>query len=255
MNTDSELLGKDIADIVLTHDLASIVVENVHTLDWHGHSYIRYLTHGGRGDRLNTVVLLGIRRDIHGLRDGWENAVVVTYAEVLDGLRELIGDLPGWRREHKQQLFFLDQMFDHFLEGPATVDIEDRIEFLTEMCETGESARYAYRPHEAASQEFADILAEHARQQFEDGCALLSDVKRALRTFARTTLTEQVNDLLADGPIERVTANYVANWQWCVTLHRSDSQPHVFLEFGPQPGWSTDVVPGPRGPRTTRGSS
>lgn len=109
MNTDSELLGKDIANIVLTHDLASIVVENVHTLDWHGHSYIRYLTHGGRGDRLNTVVLLGIRRDIHGLRDGWENAVVVTYAEVLDGLRELIGDLPGWRREHKQQLFFLDQ--------------------------------------------------------------------------------------------------------------------------------------------------
>src|SRR5690606_22300515 len=53
-----EDLGGDIADIVLTGERASIVVENYEWSDGHGHSYERYLRHGAAGGRQSVVVLL-----------------------------------------------------------------------------------------------------------------------------------------------------------------------------------------------------
>lgn len=233
VESEEEPEGRDIADIVLTHDEAAIVIENFHTSDGHGHSYEKYLSHGAAGGRRGVVVLLCITRALHGMRDGWENALVITYAEALADLRAHLGNEPRWRQHHEKQHFFINQMFDHFLEGPATVDLEDRIAFMTAMCETGESIRYSYRPNEVAAEEFAAVMADHARQQFEDGRSLLFEVKGALTSFARSTLVDQVNETRSERPIERVTSNYVFSWRWSVTLYRSGDVPRVHLVFGP----------------------
>ena len=79
------------------------------------------------------------------------------------------------------------------MEGPSATDIDDRITFTKTMCETGEAARYGYRPQEVAAQEFANLLAQHARRQFEEGRGTLSEVKSALKRYAAQRLTEQVN--------------------------------------------------------------
>lgn len=79
-------------------------------------------------------------------------------------------------------------MIHYFVEGPAAVNLEDQISFVKTMCETGEAERYGFRPQERAVQEFADLVAEHARQQFEDGRKTLAAVKAGLRAFARATL-------------------------------------------------------------------
>ena len=76
---------------------------------------------------------------------------------------------------------------------------EDRIAFIKAMCETGEGARYGYRPQEAAAQEFADLLALHAKRQFEDGRRTLAEVKKALKRYAERTLIDQVNEELRRG--------------------------------------------------------
>jgi len=228
-----DALGRDIADIVLTGTQASVVVENFESSDGHGHDYHRYLAYGAAGGRQSVVVLLCARHEPHRQTNGWEQAVVVTYAELLEDLQAHIGDAAAWRGAHPQQHYFISQLVEHFVEGSGAVNIEDRIAFLTTMCETGESARYGHRPQEVAAQEFAELVAQHARRQFEEGRQTLAQVKRSLKRFAEHTLVGQVNDALLSGQIASVEARFVGQWEWCVTLRRGDSQPTVFLEFGP----------------------
>ena len=91
-----EDLGKDIADIVLTNARASVVVENYESSDGHGHDYCQYLAHGAVGGKQSVVVLLCARRQSHRQTNGWEQAVVVTYAELLEGLKgHVAGDGAG----------------------------------------------------------------------------------------------------------------------------------------------------------------
>ena len=82
-----DALGRDIADIVLTSALASVVVENFESSDGHGHDYHGYLAHGAAGGKQSVVVLLCARREGHRQINGWEQAVVVTYAELLQSLK------------------------------------------------------------------------------------------------------------------------------------------------------------------------
>lgn len=124
---DRETLGKDIADIVLTSERASVVVENFESSDGHGHDYDRYLAHGAAGGKQSVVVLLCSRRESHRQRHGWEQAVAVTYGEVLEALKAHLAVNATWRRSHPQQLFFINELFEHFLEGPAAVSIQDRV--------------------------------------------------------------------------------------------------------------------------------
>lgn len=238
-----DALGRDIADIVLTGTEASIVVENFESSDGHGHDYHRYLAYGAAGGRQSAVVLLCARHEPHRQTNGWEQAVVVTYAELLEDLQAHIGGVATWRQAHPQQYFFINQLVEHFVEGSGAVNIEDRIAFLTTMCETGESARYGHRPQEVAAQEFAELVAQHARRQFEEGRQTLAQVKKSLKRFAQQTLVGQVNDALLSGQIDSVEARFVGQWEWCVTLRRADSQPTVYLEFGP-----TAVVENARAP-------
>ncbi|HLQ81098.1 MAG TPA: hypothetical protein VK122_08400, partial [Brachybacterium sp.] len=113
------------------------------------------------------------------------------------------------------------------------MDLEDTITFLTTMCETGESARYGHRPRDVAEQEFADLVAEHARRQLADSRTVLATTKRSLREYGRTTLMDSVNAAIPKGPIEQVVTRTVGQWEWTIELHRAGSHPTVFLEFGP----------------------
>jgi hypothetical protein len=92
-----EDLGRDIADIVLTSARARVVVENYESSDGHGHDYHRYFAHGALGGKQGVVVLLCIRRESHRQTDGWEQAVVVTYAELLEGLKAHVAGDMAWR--------------------------------------------------------------------------------------------------------------------------------------------------------------
>jgi len=228
-----EDLGRDIADIVLTSARARIVVENYESSDGHGHDYHRYFAHGALGGKQSVVVLLCIRRESHRQTDGWEQAVVVTYAELLEGLKAHVAGDIAWRRGHPQQSFFINELVQHFTEGPGVVSGEDRIAFIKAMCVTGEGARFGYRPQEVAAQEFADLLALHAKRQFEEGRKTLAEVKRALKRYAEWTLIGQINGTLPIGPLTSIQARFVGQWEWCVALRRADSQPNVYLEFGP----------------------
>ena len=49
---------------------------------------------------------------------------------------------------------------------------DDRIAFITTMCQTGEAVRFGHRPIDAAAREFADLLARHGQKQFEDARAV-----------------------------------------------------------------------------------
>ncbi|WME23219.1 PD-(D/E)XK nuclease family protein [Brachybacterium sp. GU-2] len=233
----------DIADIVLSSPKAAVVVENFGTSDGHGHDYRRYLALGTAGSREAAVVLLCERHAPHLQRDGWEQAIVVTYTEYLHSLHAYIADDRAWARTHPDQRFFIRQLIEHFVEGPAAMNTEDTLAFLTAMCETGESARYEQRPRDRVAQEFGDLIAAHARRQLEDSRALLASTKRALRAFASTTLTGQVNDRIAAGPIEKVVTRFVGQWEWCVELQRADGFPTVFLEFGPTAVVEKERVP------------
>ena len=238
-------VGMDIADIVLSRQDAAVVIENYGTSDGHGHDYHRYLAHAVGPGRAAAVALLCHRRAAHRQRDGWEKAVVATYAEVLGDLRAHVARDPSWCRRHPEQLFFIQQMIDHFVEGPAAVNPDDQISFIKAMCETGESARYGYRSQDRATQEFADLVAEHARRQLEDSRKTLATVKAGLQGFARTTLTEQVNKKVETGQVQKVEAKLKGIWQWCIALHRADAQPTILLVFGPTAVVKNESAPEP----------
>lgn len=138
--------GKDIADIVLSSPTATLVVENFATSDGHGHDYQRYLAYGSGDGRRSVVVLLCERRIPHLQTKGWEQAVVVTYAELIEALMSHTELSATWRKRHPQQSFFLDEMARHFVEDPMDTSEDDRIAFITTMCQTGEAVRFGHRP-------------------------------------------------------------------------------------------------------------
>lgn len=237
-------LGKDIADIVLASERASIVIENFESSDGHGHDFALYLAHGAAGGKQSVVVLLCAKFEPALQKNGWQKAVVITYASLLDALRSHIAGDAAWSRTHPQQRFFIGQMVEHFGGGTVSIGEEERIAFIKSMCDTGESARYGQRPQKLAAKQFADLLAQHATRSFEEGRNTLGQLKKALKRFAEQTLAEQVNAACAEADITGVEARFVGQWEWCITLARADSKPSVFLEFGP-----TAVVENARAPK------
>jgi len=237
--------GKDIADIVLSRPEAAIVVENFVASDGHGHNFHKYLAHGASGGRTSVVVLLCALRQPHRQADGWERAIVVTYAELLEALRSLVAADARWARSHPDQIFFINHMYSHFVEGSLAMSYEDRIAFMKAMCETGESARYGYRPQDHAADEFAELLAQHGRRQFEDGRALLAEVKQSLKSYVKRTLAEQLNSAIAAAPVTAVQARFVGKWEWCVAFRRRDGNPSLYLNFGPTAAYGNTTAPKP----------
>lgn len=224
--------GKDIADIILTSPSARIVVENYEFPDGHGHDYWGYLAHAEHHPQ-RVVVMLCVRRLPDLRADGWEDAVVVTYPELLHSLAAHIADNPAWQRSHPRQNTFINELVQHFSEGQAVVSDDDQIAFIKAMCDTGESARYGQRPQDAAAEEFATLLGQHARRQFQDSRGTLNQVKQALRRYAARTLVDPVNEALASGLVEAVATPFQGQWEWSVMLRRADPRPNIYLEYGP----------------------
>lgn len=233
----------DIADILLSSPGAAVVVENYGTSDGHGHDYHRYLALGRAGDRDAVVALLCQRHEMHLQRDGWEQAIVITYAELLDAVRSYVASDRAWTRQHPDQHFFLHQLFEHFVEGPAPMNTDDTLAFLTAMCETGESARFGFQPHDRAAEEFGDLIAAQARRQLAESRAMLAATKRALGIYANAVLVEQINRELFEGPVEEVVTQFKGLWTWGVGLRRGANLPAVFLVFGPTAVLEMDQVP------------
>lgn len=221
---------RDIADIVLTSNVATIVIENYESSDGHGHGFERYSAVGGTD---GVVVLLCIRKQLHRLRDGWERAVVVSYADVLQPLRALTSQDSKWQQAHPDQHFFVSQLIDNYLEGVPPMDTGQQVSFIKAMCETGESERYLSRGHDAAAENFANSVALHARKQFEDSRGLLGEVKRALKQFAEHALLRQVNRELSGDRFVTIEVDSRGRYEWCITMQRGTSAPFVYLVFGP----------------------
>lgn len=226
-------IGMDIADILLSRPDACVVVENFGTSEGHGHDFHRYLAHGTAGGRRASVVLLCITHEPLLQKDGWSDAVVCTYDVLLRDLQQITSQDRAWRHSHSQQAFFLDQLFQHFLGGSSTMSLDQRLAFIRSMCETGESVRFGHQPHEVAAQEFANLVAQHAKQQFHEARTTLAQVKKQLKVYATQALTGQVNDRLAVEGITQVEARFSGQWEWCVTLRGAEARPAVYLEFGP----------------------
>lgn len=176
---------------------------------------------------------------------GWENAAVLTYSELLEALQAHIARDGSWRATHPRQDFFMNDLVEQFTEGPGVVSVQDRIRFIETMCDTGESARYGRRPHDAAAQEFADAVAQHARRQFEEGRQTLAEEQRSLRRYAEQTLLPRINEALPAGPVTAVETRFVGQWEWAVALRRADPYPHFYLEFGPTAVVENQLVPEP----------
>lgn len=240
-----EAAGKDIADIVLMAPHESVVVENFGTSDGHGHDYHGYLSYGAQGGRRSVVVLLCIRHESELQTKGWEHATVLTYAELLSDLHMHVKADKKWRRDHPQQNFFINELVENFVEGPSAVNTADRIAFIKTMCETGESARYGQRPQDAAAEQFAQTLAQHAKQQFEDGRKALGEIKRYLRQYAERRLMHQVNEALGEEVVVKVLSNFVGQWEWYVRLIDANKNLVVGLVFGPTAATYNDIVPEP----------
>ena len=237
--------GRDIADIVLSSSTASVVIENFGSSDGHGHNYYEYLAHGAGGSRDSVVVLLCIRQENERLTGGWEQATVLTYSALLGDLQAQVQSDKRWREQHPEQDFFISQLVEHFSEGPGAVTMEHHIAFIKSMCETGESVRYGYRPQEAAAEEFAELLAQHAKRQFEDGRRTLSEVKGRLRQYAARHLQEQLNARLRASHIASVQARFVGKWEWYIRLLAEDSSQIAGLVFGPTAAIFNTLLPAP----------
>lgn len=237
--------GKDIADIVLSTPHESVVIENFGTSDGHGHDYHGYLSYGAQGGKRSVVVLLCIRHESELQTKGWEQAVVLTYAHLLSDLHSHVTADKKWRREYPQQNFFINELVENFVEGPSAVNTADRITFIKTMCETGESARYGLRPQDAAAEQFSQTLAQHAKQQFEDGRKVLGEIKRYLRQYAERRLMHQVNEALGEEVVVKVLANFVGQWEWYVRLLDTNGDVVAGLVFGPTVATYNDEVPEP----------
>ncbi|WP_258374742.1 PD-(D/E)XK nuclease family protein [Curtobacterium sp. MCPF17_001] len=237
--------GKDIADIVLLRDDTAVMIENFESSDGHGHDYESYLAYGSANGRRSVVVMLCARRERQRLSMGWEDAVVITYAEVLDDLRAHLDADRRWRGANPRQDVFINELIDQFVEGPQAMTVQEQLEFIKTMCETGESARYGRRPVASIAEDFAAQIALHAQRQFEDSRSTLGSVKRTLRQHAVRVVRPRVNELLGADTVHSVSANFQGQWEWCSTLVTPRSKPNIFLEFGPTAVTENERAPEP----------
>jgi hypothetical protein len=237
--------GKDIADIVLLRDDTAVVIENFETSDGHGHDYEGYLAYGGANGRRSVVVMLCARRERQRLSMGWEDAAVIPYSEVLDDLRAHLDADCRWRSANPRQDVFINELIDQFVKGPQAMTVQEQLEFIKTMCETGESDRYGRRPITTVAEEFATQIALHAQRQFEDSRSVLGSVKRSLRQHAERVVRPRVNQLLGADTVRSVSANFQGQWEWCSTLVTPEGVPNVFLEFGPTAVTQNERAPEP----------
>lgn len=238
-NTAAEGQPRDIADLVLlAKGEAAIVVENYVTSDGHGHSYTDYEAYGRRRGPRSVVVLLCQERDSALQTDGWQNAAVVTYAQLLERLRRELAADRDYQRNYPEPFSFIDQMHRKYVKGRDPVEQRQVLDFVVAMCATGEARRYAEQPQSSAAARFGNDVAEQALERFGEGRDLLATVKRRLASYCKAALVPQLDATLGEGFVQRVEVNYAGVFQWTVGLVVRVEEPAVGpetlqLKFGP----------------------
>lgn len=242
IDTSADPKHQDIADILLQHPSFSVVVENYHTSDGHGHGFERYQAFGKRGGRTTTVVLLCHRYEAHLQKDGWEQAVVVTYEELLLALDEATTRMTSWRNKHPRQHTFIQELIDHVVEGPEVVSDTEQITFLRAMCDSGEYLRYSQVDGAAT---FATDIAKYAAHQFSENNELLNRIRRKLATYASGRLVDSINTHIGEPLIGSVRRNYVGKYKSFVELQEAgvpNPRMVVGFVFGPTAAMYNDQL-------------
>lgn len=227
-NTRATRKGGDVADIVLQGQQTALVVENFHISDGHGHSYEGYYDFGvtltaGR----SIVVMLCDIEDRSRLRDGWQDAPVVLYANLARRLADYLRTDGDYSKDHAEQAAFLRQMNAHFLKGKL-VDDAASLEFISVMCQTGEVNRYGNRNAEVA---FGKYVRQEAELRFAESQALLNRIKRTLKRYLDAHLGH-LNEALGEDFFDGTDIGLVGAYQWDVSLKRLGKRT-VYVSFGP----------------------
>lgn len=213
----------DIADIVLDCDSAVIVVENYGTSDGHGHEYEGYLAYGRRDDRATTVVLLCHEEDRSLQIGGWQQAPVVTYERLLDRLIASLAADRDYAKNNEEQNAFIGQMHRKFANGKGRMSDKNSLEFVAAMCAAGEAGRYQQRDKVVAAEQFANDLAQQAREQFVEGREVLRRVKSRLLSYGSTALAGQLNVTQGAGFVANVTANWRGIYEWTINFEPDEA--------------------------------
>lgn len=245
----------DIADIVMVGKQSCLVIENYKFSDGHHHQYENYLQFGLSHAAESTVVMLCELIDRDALKDGWEDAAVVTYSALVSQLIDVIDYDPEYRTKNPEQAVFIDQMYDHFSKGSNRVNDDATVDFVKELCLAGEvDALGSQRPEAAASD-----LGERLKQETIDLVAASRDLlyrcKWALIPFVENQLPAQLESL---GVSDLYSSVYRRSKDWytgSVSL-KDDANNDVFhILFGHTAGvanraeyffdWVTQPVPDP----------
>lgn len=248
VNTGSRHDDFDIADLVLTSQTATLVVENYFTSDGHGHGYERYLEYSRREGRHGGVVMLCRDEDRARLSEGWEQAIVLTYRQLVDRLHSHIdGDLV-YRRDHPDASSFIAQMHRKFVSEGGRVSDRDVLGFVTAMCESGEAERYGWKRQEEVAEAFASGLAAQGRQRYVEGRELLHRIKGTLRSFSDGPLREQLDESSGYERVRRVSTTYAGIYQWTVNVEIAETDdetgaPQIQLKFGPTAWFANEQDP------------
>lgn len=256
VNTVLDGDGADIADIVLESDESSIVVENYLTSDGHGHDFERYLTYA-RTRRAHAVVVLLCRDEDSSLQTlGWQDAVVLTYEQLVARLHETLESDRDYRSHNVEAFAFVDQMYRKFVTRRAPMADDNVLDFIAAMISTGEAIRYQEARHEAAGERLARDVAEQAQIRLRESREVLQRMKDRLKSFSGGPLKDQLNASLGEGAVSKVSASYKGIYQWTVNFEAGDPESEIGrarlqLKFGPSawfaneqdPDWKMKVDP------------
>jgi hypothetical protein len=235
---------EDIADLVLRGDKTGtvLVVENYHISSGHGHSYAGYGAYGCRDGKRGVVVMLCGIVDRNELKCGWQNAAVVTHANLVEKLFNRIERDDNYRRSYPDQYTFFRHIHTQFTKGRRMGD-DDLIKFVEAMCACGEARRLAFVPTEGAKTTFGEMLMEQAMERFDESRNLLQRVKEKLKIYA-PVLRGQVNAALGSEDVPGVKADYAGIFQWSVgfTVAGKEGESERFqLKFGPSAWYANEI--------------
>lgn len=235
---DVDLTGSapDIADLVLESQHAVLVVENYYTSDGHGHGYATYKRYAERDGKQGVVVMLCARVSSNRLTDGWQEAAVVSYSDLIKPLTALLERDQTYQQSYPDQRSFLRHLHDRYVKEDRLNDGE-MVGFIEAMCSTGQARHYRAQNAEAAALAFSDSLREAALEQFHEGRAFLQRTKAELKAYVSRHLSPQLESVLGEGAITHVSANYAGIHQWVVNVwigeHERGASPSFQIRFGP----------------------
>jgi len=230
--TDDSL---DIMDLVLERPDACIAVENYYTSDGHGHAFHGYQSYASRYGRAGVVVLLCQQVDRSRVADGWQDAVILTYNDLLSELIAAINHDQRYQRANEDACWFIRQMHQRFEEGTQPMSDEGLLEFVLAMCDSSEAIRYQTKSIDAAADAFAADVATQARARFLASRDMLHRAKLSLKHFCAGNLSQQFERSHGRKMVYSVKTNFAGIYVWTVNVSLDhDGQPHlVSLMFGP----------------------